>query len=90
MAASWSRTSFGICPQDCVLPGSKSGSLGSRKASGFRPENEQIDCAMSSAIGVVFPVLAKLPVDSPANAAVAFAPVKTAAQSMAATNDFYS
>ena len=40
-----SRTSFGIWPQDCVRPGSKSGSLGSRKRSGFCPENAQIDCA---------------------------------------------
>src|SRR5215213_352169 len=38
---------------------------------------------MSFAIGVSFP----LPVDSPAKAAVAFAPVRTAAQTIAARND---
>jgi hypothetical protein len=48
---------------------------------------EQIDCAVNSAIGVLFSVLSKLPVDSLANAALAFAPVKAAAQSMAARSD---
>jgi hypothetical protein len=71
-------------------PARSFGSLGSRKRSGFCPENAQIDCACgkSDLTGVTFPVPPKLPVASPANAAVAFAPVTTAAQSMAARNDF--
>jgi hypothetical protein len=76
--------------RDWVRPGLKFGSLGSRKRSGFCPENAQIECACgkSDLTGVTFPVLPRLPVASPANAAVALAPVKTAAQSMAARNDF--
>ena len=62
---------WGIWPQDCVRPGSKFGSDGSRNASGFCPENEQIELAWGASsgaapIGVTFPVLWKLPVDSPA------------------------
>jgi GNAT superfamily N-acetyltransferase len=57
-----SRTCFGIWPQDWVRPGSKSSPV--RKCSGFCPENAQIECITKPAIGVVLPVLSKLPVDS--------------------------
>src|SRR4051812_2881416 len=86
-AGNVSRTLLGICPHDCVRPGSKSGSEGSRNRSGFCPENEQIDEATKFEIGVVLPVRAKFPVASPANADGALMRAAAAVQAMIVIRD---
>src|SRR3954466_14863173 len=86
-AGNVSRTLLGICPHDCVRPGSKSGSEGSRNRSGFCPEKEQIDDATKFEIGVVSPVRPKFPVASPANADGALTRVAAAMQAMTVIRD---